>query len=83
MKASQIVALDDFALQAARGLSARHACVATIRFRSCQATTPVLTDIAVISRPQAIPGGGYDYGVTPRSNFKRLSVAAAASRDRV
>ena len=63
MKASQIVALDDFALQAARGLSERMPrCDNTIP--QLPSTTPVLTDIAVISRPQPIPGGGYDYGVS-------------------
>ena len=63
MKASQIVALDDFALQAARGLAARQPrCDNTIP--QLPTTTPVLTDIAVISRPQAIPGGGFDYGVS-------------------
>lgn len=63
MKASQIVALDNFALQAARGLSARQP-RGDNTIPQLPSTTPVLTDIAVISRPQAIPGGGYDYGVT-------------------
>jgi len=63
VKASQIVALDDFALQAARALSASQPrCDNTIP--QLPTTTPVLTDIAVISRPQAIPGGGFDYGVS-------------------
>ena len=58
-----IIALDDFALQAAKSLAARQPrCDWSIP--ELPGTLPILTDVVAVGRPENVPGGGNTYGVT-------------------
>ena len=63
MKPQGLIALDEFALSYARNHPIhRLRCDYTIG--QLPVTTPVLSDITPLQRPQGIPGGGTTYGVT-------------------